>query len=159
MKSKSLITCFLFFCISVLAEEPKIHLVLWQTDGNCVFYTLDERPITTFRSDTLIITTAKNIIDYPLNKVARYTYENNIDRIENVKRQRQRGITIRQTDTEIIVYNLPKGKSVSVNTIEGKVISTIQSKGEEQAVLPINHIPTKALVIMADGITYKILKR
>ena len=62
-------------------------LVVWQKNGKKAYYSLDERPKTTFTATDLVITTHLVTVNYPLSNVLRYTYETatGIDDIHNNK--------------------------------------------------------------------------
>ena len=70
-----------------------------------------------------------------------------------------KGIFIKQTENEIIVYNLPKNNKCFVYSIDGKLLSSAKSTGHEQTVIPIRKYVAGAYIIMADNVTYKILKK
>ena len=154
---KLLIMLFPLFCLTAMADDSKTNLVVWQTDGSSVQYDLDECPKTTFKGDNLIITTTKMSIEYPMAKVARYTFESSNTVINNP--QGHHGITVKQTENELIVCHLPKGKKASVYTVDGKLLGSVLSSGQEETILPLRQITAGTFIIKADEITYKILKR
>ena len=51
-------------------------LVVWLKNGEKVYYNLEERPKTTFSGGKVVITTSKLEVNYPLEQLLRYTYEN-----------------------------------------------------------------------------------
>lgn len=138
--------------MNVMAQS----LVVWQKDGSCVLYTLDERPKTTFDKNVLIITTTKVRVEYPLEKVKRYTYDmtNGINDANE-----QRGVTVRQTNDGVVLYHLAKGKWVAVYSTDGKRLLTCQSNGKQPTSLSLKSLPAGTYLIKTDSITYKILKR
>ncbi len=154
---KNLLLLFALFCLSAMAEESKTLLVVWQTDGSYVVYSLDEKPITTFSNDVLVLTTNKLSVEYPMANLSRYTFETVTNSFEKV--QAHKGIFIKQTENEIIVYNLPKNNKCFVYSIDGKLLSSAKSTGHEQTVIPIRKYVAGAYIIMADNVTYKILKK
>ena len=155
---KKLLTLLLsLFCLTAMAEDSRTNLVVWQTDGNCVLYDLDECPKTTFKNDNLIITTTKMSIEYPMAKVVRYTFE--LVQAGIKRPQGHNGITVKQTENELIVCNLPKGKKASVYTIDGMQLGTVQSTGQEETILSIGQYAAGTYIVRTDDITYKILKR
>jgi hypothetical protein len=157
MKTIILIMLFPLFCITAIADDSKTNLIVWQTDGSCVLYDLDECPKTTFEGDNLIITTTKISIEYPMAKVARYTFESSNTGINNP--QDHQGITVKQTEKELIVCHLPKGKKASVYTVDGKLLATALSSGQVETILPLRLFSTGTYIIKTDDITYKIMKR
>ena len=157
MKRIILASLFFVFCHEVMADDSKTQLVVWQTDGSCVFYSLDEYPKTTFSNDNLVITTTNISVEYPMAKIARYTYDSSTNGID--KKRIHKGIIVKQTGNELIISNLPKGGKVSVFTVDGKLINSIQSAGQELIQLPLRQLTKGTYIIKTDDITYKILKR
>ena len=157
MKTKILIMLLSLFCLTAMADGSKNNLVVWQKDGSCVLYDLDECPKTTFIGCNLVITTTKISIEFPMEKVSRYTFDLKTAGIENP--QGQKGVTIKQTENELIVCNLPRGKKASVFSVDGKLLCTVQSTGQEQIPLPLKQFSAGAYIIKTDDITYKVLKR
>ena len=131
-------------------------LVVWQKSGGCVLYALNERPTTTFNDDYLIITTTKVRVEYPLENVARYTYDLS-DKIDNTLSDK--GLIIKQTNSEIVICNLPLRKTVSLYGVDGKLLSSAKSTGQVRTSLPIGHLATGTYLVKTDNITYKIQKR
>lgn len=157
MKKKLLTTLFLIFCISVMADEPKSNLVVWQTNGSRVFYPLDESPVTTFFDNNLIITTTKLRIEYSMSLISRYTFDSSLDMIDDI--QANKGIAIWQKDDELIIYNLPKGEIASIYSINGMQLCSVRSSGQEQTCLSLSKIKTNTFIIKVDKITYKLFKQ
>ncbi len=141
------------FCSGTLHAQ---RLVIWQKDGSKVSYNLDEQPKTTFTADDLVITTATTTINYPLSKIQRYTYEGAQLSVQNVK---EPGISITHNGNNIIVKGLPKGKSVTINRVDGIQLIAKRSDGSARLTLSLNSLPAGVYMIKADEITYKFLKR
>lgn len=157
MKSKTIftITILLLFLFN---SEPLYSqsLVIWQKDGTKVCYNLDESPKTTFTADDLVITTATTTINYLLSKIQRYTYEGAQLSVQNIKEQ---GVSISHNGDNIIVKGLSKGKSVTINRVDGIQLLAKRSDGSARLTLSLNSLPAGVYVIKADEITYKFLKR
>ena len=157
MKTKILIMLLSLFCLTAMADGSKNKLVVWQKDGSCVLYDLDECPKTTFKGNNLVITTTRLSIEYPMENISLYTFE--LSTAEIVTPHGQKGVTIKQTDNELIVCNLPKGKKASAYTVDGKLLCTVLSTGQEQIRLPLKQFTTGTYIIKTDDITYKVFKR
>lgn len=149
-----LLTLFLALCScpTLVAQS----LVVWQKDGTCVCYALDERPKTTFTDDCLVITTRKLSVDYPLDAVARYTYDlaDDIDLLPS-----DRGLVIKQTNSSIMVQHLSPGATLSLYAPDGKLLASTQSTGRPTTSLLITHLSAGTYLVKAGNTTYKFLKR
>ena len=58
-----------------MADEPKTQLVIWAKDGTKVVYALAEMPKVTFTERDLVITANGVEVNYTLENMARFTYE------------------------------------------------------------------------------------
>ncbi len=157
MRPKTIFTIFILlltvFYSGTLSAQ---RLVIWQKNGTKVSFDLDEQPKTTFTTEDLVITTATATISYPLGKIQRYTYESGEVNVRDVK---SKGICIWHDGDNIIIKGLPKGKSVTVYSIDGKQLLTKPSAGSERLTLSLSDLPAGAYVVKADEITYKFSKR
>lgn len=132
------------------------RLVIWQKDGSKVSFNLDEQPKTTFTTDDLVITTKTRSVNYPLSIIKRYTYEGDALSVRDIKVP---CISIAQHQDEIIVKNLPVGKSATVFAIDGKQLISKCSDGSPTLTLSLSKLPCGVYVIKAEEVTYKFTKR
>lgn len=149
-------TIFLLLNIFGINASKSQTLVIWQKDGSKVYYSLDEQPKTTFTSEDLVITTNSATISYPLTKIQRYTYEGGSLGINDIKAH---GISISHHGEDIIVIDLPVGKSISIYSIDGKQLLSKQSDGSNRQTLSLSTLPTGVYIIKAETINYKFMKR
>ena len=67
MKKLLLLLTVLFAAIGAKADDIVLHVLL--SDGQVVAINLNEEPRTTYKDGYLVITTTKNTVTYPLEKV------------------------------------------------------------------------------------------
>lgn len=156
MRSVLITTIIMLLTILGSSSVKSQTLVIWQKDGNKVYYSLDEQPKTTFTTEELVITTNNATINYPLAKIQRYTYEGGSLGINDIKAQ---GVAISHHGDEIIVIGFPVGKSISVYSIDGKQLMSRQSDGSNRQTLSLSTLPTGVYIIKAETINYKFMKR
>lgn len=149
-------TIILLLAIFGFSTANSQTLVIWQKDGSKVYYSLDEQPKTTFTTEDLVITTNDATINYPLSNIQRYTYESGSLGINDIKTQ---GIAISHHGEDIIVTGLPIGKSISIYSIDGKLLLSRQSDGSNRQTLSLSALPTGVYIIKAETINYKFMKR
>lgn len=154
----TLITTTIILLLAILGSNvaKSQTLVIWQKDGNKVYYSLDEQPKTTFTTEDLVITTNDATINYPLSNIQRYTYESGSLGINDIKAQ---GIAISHRGEDIIVTGIPVGKSISIYSIDGKQLLSRQSDGSNCQTLSFSTLPTGVYIIKAETINYKFMKR
>ena len=159
MKTKAiaLLLSFLFVAMATMADEPKTQLVIWAKDGTKVAYALAEKPKITFTETELIITAKGVEVNYVLDNMARFTYENDMTTaITNI----QTDETSFKLDGESLLFPALKANStVSLYSINGALVfkKTVQKPGEYS--FPLSNLKTGAYVVMVNALAYKIVKR
>lgn len=57
--------------------------IIWHKDGSKSYFNLSDNPKSTFTSTDLVISTSKMTVNYPLNKVLRFTFDLTPTEIDN----------------------------------------------------------------------------
>lgn len=157
MKQKLLLVLLSCFCLSAMADEPKTLLVVWAKDGTQVAYALAEKPKVTFTETDLVITANGVEVNYTLENMARFTYEDNISTaITNL----QTDESTFKLDGETLLFPALKANSiVSVYSLNGMLVfkKTIHQNGEYA--FPLSNLNTGVYMVNVNGLTYKIVKR
>lgn len=146
-----LLTMFLLSSTELCAQT----LVVWQKNGQKAYYSLDERPKTTFTATDLFISTHMLTINYPLANVLRYTYESatGIDDISD-----NQGLSMSEDGADLILRNVKKDATVSVYSVGGKLISQQSADGNPLMTISLRRYPSGVYVIKHDDVSYKIVK-
>lgn len=157
MKAKLLAVLLSFTCLSAMADEPKTQLVVWAKDGTQVAYALAEKPKVTFTETDLVITAKGVEVNYSLENMARFTYEDNTAAaITNL----QTGKASVILDGESLLFPALKANStVSLYSLNGTLVfnKTVQTAGEYS--FPLSGLNAGVYVVSVNGLTYKIVKR
>lgn len=140
-----------------MADEPKTQLVVWAKDGTQVAYALAEKPKVTFTETDLVITANGVEVNYTLENMARFTYEDNTST----------AITNLQTDESSFKLNgesllfpaLKANSTVSVYSLNGTLVfkKTVSQNGEYA--FPLSNLNAGVYMVNVNGLTYKIVKR
>lgn len=157
MTQKLLLVLLSCFSLSAMAEEPKTQLVVWAKDGTQVAYALAEKPKVTFTETDLVITANGVEVNYTLENMARFTYEDNT----------ATAITNLQTDESSFSLNgesllfpaLKANSTVSIYSLNGTLVfkKTVLQNGEYAFLL--SNLSTGVYMVNVDGLTYKIVKK
>lgn len=157
MKSKLLLFLLLGFSIFTKAENNPTNLVVWAKDGTKVAYALAEKPKVTFTETDLVITANGVEVNYTLENMARFTYEDNASTV----------ITNLQTDESSFKINgeyllfpaLKANSTVSVYSLNGTLVfkKTVRQNGEYA--FPLSNLNAGVYMVNVNGLTYKIVKR
>ena len=157
MRRRLLTILLLLPCMSVLADEPTTHLVVWAKDGTSVVYALNDLPQITF-SDTDLVIKANGVeVNYALDKMARFTYEaKNSSAIRNLQTDE---VCFKLDGESLLFPSLKANSTVSLYTLGGTQVfkKIIQEPGEYS--FPLSSLNTGIYMVNVNGLTYKIVKR
>lgn len=140
-----------------VADETINSLVVWAKDGTKVAYALADKPKVTFTETEMVITSNGIEVNYALENMVRFTYENSsITGITDLKN----GETFFKLNGEALLFpSLKANSTMSVYSANGTLIfkQTVRKDGEYS--FPISNLNTGVYMVNVNGITYKILKR
>ena len=154
MKHLILLLVLAFGVMGTAAAQVK-SLVVWMTNGEKVTYALDALPKTTFTSNELVIVTIQVEVSYPLHKVQKYTYSDEVTGVENV--QIQNGL--QQDGNVFTFFGLEKDAQVAVYAVDGKLMAQKKVRDGQPLVLSLERLPQGVYVIKANDVDYKVMKR
>ena len=157
MKQKLLLVLLSCFCLSAMADEPKTQLVVWAKDGTQVAYALAEKPKVTFTETDLVITANGVEVNYTLENMARFTYEDNsATAITNLQTDES---SFRLNGESLLFPALKANSTVSVYSLNGTLVfkKTVLQNGEYA--FPLSNLNSGVYMVNVNGLTYKIVKR
>lgn len=145
------------FCLMAKAEDNSLSLVVWAKDGTRVAYLLLEEPKVTFTETELFVTTNSVEVNYPIDNMARLTYETeDPTSIRNLKNNKT---SFKMNGEALLFPALKANSTVSIYSLSGKLEfqKTVQTSGEYT--FPLSNLSTGAHMVSVNGVTYKILKK
>lgn len=157
MKTKLLTLILSFFFLSAMADEAKSQLVVWAKDGTKVAYALSEKPKVSFTETELIITSNGIEVNYALEYMARFTYEDNtMTAIKNLQTDK---VSFKLEGESLLFPALQANSTVSLYSLNGILVfkKTIQQAGEYS--FSLSNLKAGAYVVTVNGLTYKVMKR
>ena len=157
MKKKLLMLLLSFISLSAIADETKSFLVVWAKDGTQVAYALAEKPKIMFTETDLIIKANEVEVNYPLNNMARFTYE--ADDFTAIRNLRTDEVSFNLDGESLIFPALHANSTVSLHSLNGALIfsKTVHTAGEYS--FPLSNLNAGVYVVTVNGLTYKIVKR
>lgn len=136
------------------AKAPQ--LVVWMTNGDKVYYDLEDLPVTTFNDGKLTIQSNSLYVSYSLAKTLRYTYELSGSNMECVL---DNEIHILQRGNELAFENLKSGVSVQVFSLNGILIDSKVADGNNQMLISLENYTPGMYLIRVGDVVYKFIKR
>lgn len=159
MKAILILLMTLFATInSMMAQEGRQRLVVWQKSGEKVYFDLTEEPKTTFENGKLVITTSMSSVAYPITSVVRYTYEGEATVI-NTPRLKPGTVIYRQGSDMMSFEGLTPGTMLYVYSLDGKKLSTYKAAEGQVTDISFRDLPAGSYLIQAGDATYKFQKR
>ena len=153
---RSIFCIMSLFCISIMANDLKRELVVWEKDGTKVTYMLYRKPKVTFGETELVITINGIEESYPLESISRFTYEDNATTdIEDLETASQ---TYKFNDEYLLFSNLKASSCIAIYSIEGMLIFQEYIHNNEY-VFPLSQLTTGVYVVNVNNLTYQIIKR
>lgn len=152
---KKIILYILFLC-ALTASAQEQCLVVWQRNGQKVFYDLEEEPHTTFAPGRLIITTSALRAEYALSDVLRYTYEGITTAIDNSEIG---GMGFSQRGDEIAIHGTAQGTAAMLYDLYGHLLDSTISDGHTPLHFSLAGRPTGTYIVKLGDQSLKFTKQ
>jgi hypothetical protein len=156
---KRLLKTFLLLALLSVAAESYAQsprLVVWQKGGDKVYFELADLPETTFEGNLLVIRTSKTTVDYQLDNILRYTYENVPDNIELLPNERL--VKVNSNGDVVTVQGMREGATARLYGADGMLLEERTSTGNRPVSFSIRNRPSGVYVVKAGSETVKMMK-
>ncbi len=152
---KKLLLLLLLFPFYAIANSP-IKLIIWAKDGTRVAYALTEEPKVKFTENSMVISTTKVEVDYPLHSMERFTYGDEVTTITDISTDK---FSFKWDGKSLLFSALRPNSTVCIYSLSGMLLirKTIQQGGEY--ICPIDDLANGVYMIKVNNITYKFSKR
>lgn len=140
-----------------LSAEEKTMLVVWATDGSKASYALTEHPKVTFTETSFVVTLHGEATNYPLNDVARITYESLQGTSISELWHNETPFTV--SGNYLLFSTLQAGSTVAVYTAGGVLVQQESIVQDGSYAFPLPDITAGGYMVSINGVTYKFLKR
>lgn len=130
------ICTFALLCFSYVIANAENGVVLHQTDGTTITYAFSEEPKVTYSGDTLVMSAAGVIVEYPLGTLKKLTFKE-----------------AQPSSIEAPLIITPVNGSCQIYTIGGQLIRTIP----ESSQITTSTLPAGIYIIRNNKTSYKII--
>ena len=149
------VSALMLSTVAKASAENVNALVLHLTSGNQVTCMLDEKPMVTFKSDELVITTHMNVVSYQASDVMKFTYTyadpTNISSVRTSS-------TFSFNGKVLLVSNLAPSSQVSVYTVDGILVASAKTGKNGSAALTLPEQSGAVYVVKTSVANFKITK-
>lgn len=142
------------FGTNAWAQEQR--LVVWQKNGQKVFYDLEEEPHTTFAPGRLVITTSTLRMEYNLSEVLRYTYEGGS---ESIVVPETDGTGFTQRGDDIAIHGLAEGAEALLYNLNGLLLDRAVSDGHSSLHFSLAARPAGTYIVKLGEQSIKFMKQ
>ena len=140
-----------------VADEAINSLVVWAKDGTKVAYALADKPKVTFTGTDLVITSNGIEVNYALENMVRFTYEDfSQTGITNLKNGE---ISCKLNGEALLFPSLKANSTVSLYSANGTLVFKQIVRKDGEYSFPISNLNTGVYMVNVNGLTYKIVKR
>lgn len=142
--------------LASLAAMPSFaadYLKVEDGNGTATYFALDEKPVVTFTADNLVLTTAKETIQYPLSDYRSFSFA---DQTTAIGKTVQNAVTITIGST-VRAEGLIPGSTVTIVSLDGRLIgrATVSKNGQAEISLQGN---TGIFIFKSTSKTFKFIK-
>ena len=141
----------LLFTTAIFAGNESI--IIKQKSGNETVLELSTNPVITFEGEDMVITNSFTTISFPIMDIDGYTVSSSSSGIEEVPDMPH------YQNGHVILNQVPKGASVFVYDIDGKIVNRLYSNKTGQAVVSLDNISKGVYVISAPNQSIKVFNK
>lgn len=142
-------------------EEVARYLLIWDKEGGCVSFALEEHPrVTVDVADGLVnCVTTKQEIAFPIKDVHKYTLDANEGPSSGIADISEEEGQLRNHEGSLFFYNYKPGTSVGIYNLNGVVVSINNINNDGTLSISTQNLNAGIYLIKAGKITYKFTKR
>ena len=125
-------------------------------NGEATYFALSEKPVVTFAADKLVLTTAKQTVEYPLTEFRSFEFTNQTTAIASTKEKATGAVF--SFGTSLKGEGLPAGSRVIVYAIGGQVVGSGIVSETGTVDIPLGG-KTGAFIVKSSSKTFKFIKK
>ena len=144
--------------------EPIYYFVAWLNDGSRYAYALDEHPVVSYSDGELLLDTHTQRVAYSAAEVRKFTFS--LSDISSDGENPPAGVSspespqqFSQQQGNVYFSGCRAGSSISIYTLDGKLLQTVRADAIGNACLVTGTYPSGVYIIKTETITHKIIKQ
>lgn len=130
-------------------------LIVYGKDGTYTSFALAEEPKVTFTGGELCIESSSSTFSMSLADVQNYTFSVESTGISEAIKEGN----VKLENGFVVFSGFAEGSRVTVNTLEGKLVSERKTDSEGSAVLDLSGLPKGILLIHSNKTSIKVINR
>ena len=131
------------------------NFVVWLTNGQCVYYSVDQKPKVIAENNMLVLQTTLERVEYSLGDVHKYTIESRSNDIDEVVLKPE----FSHTPGCITLSGLDTNAVVTVYDVNGRIVKTLTADGSGTAVVSTVDFASGIYILRTGNTSIKIAKK
>lgn len=145
---------------SIARADGINSIIVWTADGSNVLYLLEDHPKIFMTSADLVLKTINTEVLYPMSDYVKFTFgteEINDTQIEHLLTENKAIIKI--TSQIVSISNLMPNESLSVYTVDGKMVERTNASTDGQTTFSIADYANGIYIIKTHDKSFKFVKK
>lgn len=142
--------------LPLCAQQQPEWLNVWQKDGTCVSFRLQDHPYSRLNGEKMILETTTESIEYSQADIRKLTFGDEITGIQSVA---DNGRTAVVVDRQIQITGAKPGTSVSIYGLNGAVLGRYKTDAEGRLAIPYPQRRAGVVLLTIGSVTYKMTTR
>ena len=145
----------LLLALAAQAQTSGQTLVVWLTNGTRIVHDLADQPETTFQNGALFINSATVSVSYPLEQVARYTYEGEFPAV-GIQPVNAGEVRVTQGKDAMRFDGLPDGTRLELYAPDGRLLRSLKASKAQPAEVSLKGLPAGTYIVKVGEASYKV---
>ena len=159
MKTRKLFTLLLLWLVAAGAWA-KDAIVICQYDGTVAKFAFTEKPVVTYSSTELVMTTSKTSVQYPINRLMKIYFDvgENSDGIKNVEASQPEDVQFAFRDGALVVSGGEAGAIVNLYRLDGVSAGQLRLDGNGSVTIPTGSLSQGFYIVKTKQLSFKFRK-
>lgn len=153
MKKLLLLTLVSLLAVPISAQQ---YLTITQKDGQQFSFGFSDNPVVTYEGSDLILTTAKTVIQYPLESLLNFTFT---DQTTSVQTLEGAAATVSKSENFVTIMGAKPETAVNLIGTDGKVLFSKKSDADGVVSFSIADLPDGIYIVKSESLNCKIVKK
>lgn len=155
---RKFITLLSFLSLLTIESPAQNTLTIHQKDGQQFSYGFSDKPVITYTESYLVLTTSKNVVEFPLSALSKFTFSDIENAVIAVKDNSSKP-SLNLDEYTVSISDAEPDQPVSLLSIDGKILSTYKTGADGSVKFSIAELTTGTYIIKSESLTCKILKK
>lgn len=154
-----LLSLLLLATTGSLASMADTGVVLWHESGGSDVFLLADKPVISYRGDSIVLKTETAEVAYPVAGISRITFEDTTTGIGSVSVAKNNGIVAKVLGDGVEIWGMEPHSNVSVYTVSGTQIGSYTADGDGHLAISLDNQAKGIIIIKTVKSSIKIIRK